>query len=361
MIENTTRELLVLISAFAPGEDGAIHAYRLDASSGKLESIGKQSEVENPFFLALSPDSRFLYSIHEPGTFGGSDDGQVSAFALDRSSGKSTLVNRQSSKGLESCYLDVDATGKVLVVANYTGGSVASLPIGDDGSLGEAASFVQHEGSSVDPSRQQEPHAHCIVIDPTNRYAMAADLGLDKVLVYRLDAASARLTPSIQPFARTLPGAGPRHFTFHPNGKYAYGINELHNSVTVFRFDGEWGWLIELQTIATLPDTFEGISHCADLKISPDGRFLYGTNRGHDSIAVFSIAQEHGLLTRIAIVPSLGGGPQNLAITPDGSLLIVANMAGNNVVTFHLDGQTGKLTATGARVDMTAPSCVMMV
>ncbi len=361
MIENTTRELLVLISAFAPGEAGAIHAYRLDSCSTKLESIGKQSEVENPFFLALSPDYRFLYSIHEPGTFGGSDAGQVSAFAFDRSSGESTLLNRQSSKGPGSCYLDVDSTGKVLVVANYTGGSVASLPINDDGSLGEAASFVQHEGSSVDQSRQQEPRAHSIVIDPTNSYAIAADLGLDKILIYRLDSVAATLTRSEQPFARTLPGAGPRHFTFHPGGDYAYCINESHNSVTVFRYDSQRGWLIELQTLSTLPDDFEGISHCADLKITPDGRFLYGTNRGHDSITIFSIDQERGLLTRIDIVPSLGGGPQNLAITPDGSLLIVANMVGNNVVTFQLDRQTGKLAATGEPVDMTSPSCIMLV
>lgn len=350
---------LVFISSFAGGADGAIQAFRLDTAAGTLTPVHKTPGVEHPFFLAVSPDHRFLYSIqaHE---FGGKENEYAAAYALDDRTGELRFLNRQSSRGTASCYLAVDATGKTLLVANYSSGSVAALPVRKDGSLGEAASFDQHAGSSVDRERQEGPHAHSFVISPDNRHAYAADLGLDQILCYRLDAAQAKLSPNDQPFVRTPPGAGPRHLTFDPKGRHLYAINEMANSVTMFDFEPKTGVLIERQTISTLPEGFTGKSYCADLKITPDGQFLYGTNRGHDSIAAYRLAED-GRLTRIGIQPSLGQGPQNLAIAAGGRLLLCANMPGNNVAVFRIDPQTGKLTSTGSPVAITSPSCIRVL
>lgn len=352
-------EPLVYVSAFAAGKDGAIHVFRLDAETGQLRQIHRNTEVEHPFFLAVSRDDKYLYSIHAPGKFGGDQDEQVAALAINRQTGELKLLNRQSSRGTASCYLDVDATGKSVLVANYMTGSVASFPVRADGSLGEAATFIQHQGSSVEKSRQAGPHAHSIVVSPDNQFVFAADLGLDQVLCYRLDSAAAKLTPARQPFARTPPGAGPRHLTFHPKQPRMYVINELANSVTMFDHDAKSGLLIERQTISTLPEGFADPSYCADVKITPDGRFLYGTNRGHDSIAAYRLADD-GRLTLIEIEPSRGKGPQNLAITPDGRLLLCANMPGNGVVAFRIDEKSGELTPLGGTTEMPSPSCIMI-
>lgn len=357
----TTRadDLLVFISAFTAGDAGAIHAYQLDAETGGLRLVHRTTDVENPFFMAISPDQRFLYSVHAL-AFGGKENEEVAAFEIIGRTGQLSLLNRQSALGTASCYLDVDATGKTVLVANYSTGNVAALPVGANGALGEASSFVQHAGSSVDPARQQGPYAHCIVASPDNRFVFAADLGLDQILAYRLDAETSQLSPNRQPFVRTPPGAGPRHLTFHPNGKHLYAINELKNSVTQFDYVDGTGMLIEQQTIKTLPEDFDGTSHCADLKITPDGRFLYSTNRGHDSIAGYRIGDK-GQLTLIGIESSLGNGPQNLAITPDGKLLLCANMPGDNVAVFHIDSGSGKLKPVGDPLSMPRPSCIMLL
>ncbi|WP_278471878.1 lactonase family protein [Gimesia maris] len=362
-LSNTTvtaaEEPLVFISAFAPGEKGAIHAYKMNPQTGELKLVERTSDVEHPFFLAVSPDNKFLYSIHAPGKFSGKNNEFVSAFALEGRTGKLKLLNRQSSLGTASCYLDIDKSGKAVVVANYTTGSVASLPVKKDGSLGESQTFIQHTGSSVNPQRQKEPHAHCSVISPDQKFVFAADLGLDKILAYQLDSETAKLTPAKQPFVRTIPGAGPRHLTFHPDGKQLYVINELKNSITEFDYNPESGTLIEGQTISTLPEDFSGTSYCADLKFTPDGRFLYGTNRGHDSIAAYQV-DDQGKLTLLEIEPSLGKGPQNLAVTADGKYLICANMPGNNVVVFKIDDKTGKLSPAGDPIEIPSPSCIMI-
>lgn len=350
---------VVFVSAFAPGDQGAIQAYQLDQQAGTLKPIHKTSGVEHPFFLALSPNRKFLYSIHAK-QFGGKENEQVAAYEVVGRSGELKLLNRQSALGTAACYLHVDATGKTALVANYVTGSVASLPIQADGSLGPSASFVQHAGSSVNPARQKEPHAHSIITSPDNRFVYAADLGIDQVLCYRLDAKTSKLTPNDPPFGKSPAGAGPRHLTFHPNGKLLYAINELTNSVTVFGYNSDNGALAEKQTISTLPEDFKGTSHCADLKITPNARFLYGTNRGHDSIAVYRIGDD-GKLTLIEIVPSLGKGPQNLAITPNGELLLCANMPGKNVAVFRIDPQTGSIRSTGEPVAIESPSCIMLL
>ncbi|MBI3865792.1 MAG: lactonase family protein [Planctomycetia bacterium] len=359
MQSSNAEEPLVFISAFADGDAAAIHAFQLDRKAGALKPVHRTTGVEHPFFLALSRNGKFLYSIHAR-QFGGTESEQVAAYELVGRTGELKLLNRQSARGTAACYLDVDSKGGTVLVANYSSGNIAALPVKADGSLGEAATFIQHTGSSVNPARQKEPHAHCIVVSPDGRFAYVADLGLDQVLSYRLDAPSAKLTPNRQPYARTPPGAGPRHLTFHPNGKHVYVINELSNSVTLFDYEPDAGILQEKQTISTLPKDFDGTSHCADLKITPNGRFLYGTNRGHDSIAAYRIADD-GRLMLIAIEPSLGKGPQNLGIAPGGELLLCANMPGNNVAVFRIDERSGKLTAVGSPVEIPGPSCIMIL
>ncbi|WP_395752768.1 lactonase family protein [Prosthecobacter sp.] len=353
-------EPLVLVSAFASGEKAGIHAFHFDSKAGALQPLHRTTDIQNPFFLAVSPDQRFLYAINAE-KFGGADDEFVAAYALDRDSGQLKRLNQQSARGTASCYLDVDATGSTVVVANYASGSVASLPVKEDGSLGEAVSFVQHSGSGADPARQKGPNAHSIVFSPDNRFALAADLGIDKILIYQLDAATSKLTPNeTQPFVKLQPASGPRHITFHPNGKHVYVINELANTVTCFDYAAASGTLTERQTLSTLPGDFTGKSYTADLKVTPDGKFLYGTNRGHDSIASYRIGAD-GTLSLLSIDPSLGKGPQNLLVTPDGQWLLCANMPGNSVVVFRIDTSSGKITATGAPHEMPMPSCIRWV
>ncbi len=349
---------VVFVTSFAPGDKGGIHAYTFDTKEGKLKELRRTAGVENPFFLAISPDKKFLYSIHAK-QFGGKENEHVAAYSVVGRTGDLKLLNRQSAEGTAACYLDVDKTGKTVLVANYSSGSVASLPVKADGSLGEKASFFQHKGSSVNDKRQKEPHAHCIVVSPDNKFVYAADLGTDQILCYKLDATTAKLTANDPPFAKSPAGAGPRHLTFHPNGKRVYVINELLNSVTLFDYDAATGKLTEKQTIPTLPGDFKGTSHCADLKITPDGKFLYGTNRGHDSIACYSIADD-GKLALVAIEPSLGKGPQNLAIV-DGKWLLCANLPGNNIAVFEIGTKTGKLKSAGEPVKQASPSCIMLL
>ena len=348
---------LVFISAFAGGDDAAIHAFQFDAESGTLKPLHRTTGLQHPFFIALSPDKRFLYAI-DAEKFGGDADEKVAAYAIEDRSGSLRRLNEQSSKGTASCYLAVDGTGRTVVVANYSSGSVASLPVDADGSLREAASFMQHTGSSIDPERQKGPNAHSIVISPDNRFALAADLGIDKILIYKLNAAKGTLSANdAQSFAKMEPGSGPRHITFHPDGQHVYVINELANTVTVFDYTAETGRLKQRQTLSTLLEDFTGKSYCADVKVTPDGKFLYGTNRGHDSIAIYRVAKD-GTLSLAGIEPSGGKGPQNLLVTPDGKWLLCANMPGNNVVVFRIDADSGSLKATGSPVEMPMPSCI---
>lgn len=351
-------DALLFVSSFAAGDTGCISTFHLDSEQGKLTRKQVMRDVEHPFFMALSPAGQYLYSNHSP-EFGGRTDEQVAAFRVERKTGQLTLLNRQSTRGTGSCYLDVDRTGKTVVVANYSSGSVAALPIQADGSLAPSSSFVQHRGSSVRSTRQSEPHAHCLVISPDNRFAYAADLGTDQVFTYALNPLQAQLTPHQQRFVRTLPGAGPRHLTFHPDGNQLYAINELANSITLFHLQPSSGFLLEQTTISTLPPGFDGTSHTADLKVTPDGRFLYGTNRGHDSIAAYRILSD-GQLKLLAIEPSLGKGPQNLLITPDGRFLLCANMPGDNIAVFQISAD-GKLAPIGEPMAVKSPSCILLL
>jgi 6-phosphogluconolactonase len=347
-------EPVIFVSAFASGEKAGIHAFGFDSEKGTLKPLKRATGMQSPFFIALSPDKRFLYSIDE---FGGKDN-FVAALAIEGRGGDLRPLNRQNTRGTASCFMEVDPTGKTVLIANYSSGNVSSFPVKSDGSLGESVSFFQHSGSSADPERQKGPNAHCFVVSPEGKHALACDLGIDKVMIYTLDAATAKLAPNTaQPFAKLTPGSGPRHLTFHPNGKLVYVINELANTITLFDWNAADGTLKEKQSTATLPKDFTGKSYTADLKITPNGKHLYGTNRGHDSLASYRIAED-GTLTLLTIQPSGGKGPQNLLITPDGRWLLCANMPGNNVVVFQIDTASGAITAKGEPVEVPMASCI---
>jgi 6-phosphogluconolactonase len=349
---------VAFITSFAGGEAGAINAFEFDLASGALKPLKQTTGIANPFFLALSADGKFLYSNFSK-NFGGKVPEEVAAFEIVGRTGELKALNRHSSRGNVTCYVDIDDTGRAAVAANYGDGSTVSLGVKPDGSLGEPVSFFPHVvPAGADPKTKS--HAHAAVIGPGNRHVYVPDLGLDRVFVYKLDAATAKLEPSEPPYTELPKGLGPRHLTFHPAGKFAYVINEHGNSVTVLDFDAASGALTAKQTLSTVPADFTGKSYCADVKITPDGKFLYGTNRGHDSIAIYSIGAD-GTLTLVGIEPSLGKGPQNLAITADGAWLLCANMPGKNVAVFKIDAAKGTLKSAGEPMEVASPSCIMLL
>ncbi len=356
MAEQDSQDVLVYISTFGAEGGNSINLYRLDTSSGVLDFVNKSENADGHFFIAIDSENRFLYSV----VFGGKDEGAILAYAIDQETGGLTALNQESVGGPGTCYVSVDKTRKMVIAANYSGGSAASLPVNEDGSLGAMASFFQHEGSSVATDRQQGSHAHCFVIDPGNRYAFANDLGLDKIMIYKLDPENGTMEPNDQAFVRTHPGAGPRHFAFHPSARFAYAVNELDNTMTAFAYDESSGRLTELHHLSTVPDDFDGVSHTADVHVSPCGKFLYGSNRGHDSIACYTIDQESGRISLIGIEPSGGETPQNFAIDPSGQVMLVANQKSGKVTAFQIDGETGKLTPTGNETEIPSPCCIMM-
>ncbi len=354
-------EYLVYIGTYTGPKSKGIYAWRYDAATGRSAPLGLVAETANPSFLAAHPNGRYLYAVNEILNYGGGSAGAVSSFAIDRGTGKLTFLNQVSSRGAEPCYVAVDKTGKSVLVANYTGGSVAAFPVLEDGRLGEASAFVQHAGSSVNPERQEGPHAHSINLSPDNRFAIAADLGLDELLVYRFDPTKSSLEANQPAFARVNPGAGPRHFVFHPSGKFAYVINEMQSTVSAFSYDPAGGVLRGLQTVSTLPKDFVGHNDTAEVRVHPSGKFLYGSNRGHDSIAVFAIDAKKGTLTPVAHVPTQGKTPRNFGIDPTGSYLFAANQDSDNIVVFRIDPKTGRLSPTGQVLEVPSPVCVRFV
>jgi len=336
-----------------------IYAYQFDATTGKLTPMGLAGDSTSPAFLALHPNGRFLYAANEVGDYQGQKSGAVSAFAIDPASGKLTLLNQLASRGASPCQLSLDKTGKHVLVANYYGGSVIVYPVLADGSLGEATAFIQHQGHSVNPQRQEGPHAHMIEVAPSGKFALTSDLGLDELLVYRYDATKGSLAPNDPPYAKVTPGAGPRHFVFDPSGRFVYLLNEMASSVTTFSYQADGGVLHELQTVSALPKGFSGQSTAAEIAVHPSGRFLYTSNRGHDSIAVFAIDPEKGTLTTVGSVPSGGKTPRNFAIDPTGSYLLAANQNSDNIVVFKIDAASGNLTPTGQELATPTPVCIV--
>jgi len=352
--------LLVYFGTYTGSESKGIYVSRFDAKTGALTPPELAVETESPSFLAVHPLGRFLYAVNEVGEFQGRPAGSASAFAIEPVTGKLTLLNQSSSKGAAPCHATVDRTGRSLLLANYTGGSVAALPIGSDGRLGEATAFVQHVGSSVNAQRQTAPHAHSIDLDTANRFVLVDDLGLDKVLIYRFDPARGTLEPNTPPSVSLAPGAGPRHLAFHPDGRHVYVINELHTTITGFNYDAERGTLSEPKTVSTLPGDVAPRPEysTAEIQVHPNGRFLYGSNRGHDSIAVFAVDPRTGALTPIEHVPTQGKTPRHFTLDPTGTHLLVANQGSGSVVVFRIDSESGRLKTTGQTLRVPSPVCV---
>jgi 6-phosphogluconolactonase len=344
--------------AYTSGKSEGIYLCRLNSSTGDLRLIDVTRNVSNPSFLALDGSKQLLFAVNEDETFGGKPGGAVSAFRIDPAAGRLELINQKPTRGAAPCQLVVDRTNRNILVANYSAGSVSVLPF-RNGTLGDPVSLVQHHGSSVDPDRQRGPHAHCITLDKANRFAYVCDLGLDQVKIYQFNSRTGALIPNVQPFVSVKPGAGPRHFTIHPNQRWAYLINELDSTVNCFNFDQATGGLTEFQNTPTLPANFSGTSYCAELEVSPSGRFLFGSNRGHDSITVFAINEEHGFITPIQYQPTGGKWPRHFTIDPSGRFLIVANQNTDNIFSFSIDEQTGRLTPTGRSLELPAPVCIL--
>lgn len=361
MTTQSHSDLMVYVGTYTRKQARGIYIYRMDLSVGELALAGVVGGVVDPSFLATDPQRRYLYAVNEIPASGGQPGGAVSAFAIDPDTGGLTSLNQQPSHGGLPCHLSVDATGQFVLATNYGTGSVAVFPILDGGGLGEASDVIQHNGSSIDPRKQAGPHAHSITIDPTNRYAFVADLGLDKVMSYELDLSRGKLVPSAVPWNGVKAGSGPRHFTFHPNGRVAYLINELNATLIAFAYDATHGALTELQTVPTLPEGYTGKNWCADVHVAPSGRFLYGSNRVHDSIVIFEIDQDTGRLTFVGHEPTQGETPRNFAIDPTGRFLLAANQDTDTIIVFHIDQDTGKLESTGHIVEVPAPVCVEMV
>ena len=335
-----------------------VYVLELDREAGTVTEARVAAKQKDPSFVAIHPNRQFLYAVSEVDSTDGKKGGGVSAYKIDPASGKLELLNGEITGGGAPCHLVVDPTGKNLLIANYSGGSVACLPINTDGSLKPTSCFVQHIGTSVDKGRQEAPHAHSINVDPTGDYAVVADLGLDKVLVYKFDADHGQLVPNEPPSTSTKSGGGPRHFAFHPSGKYAYTNLEMTSEVTAFQV--QTGCVLAgIQTLSTLPDgkPVPGNS-TAETQVHPSGKFVYVSNRGHNSLAIYTVDQKTGKLTHVGNQSTEGGVPRNFCIDPSGKYILAANQDTDTVVVLKIDQETGQLTPTGSQAKVPTPVCV---
>lgn len=345
----------VYFGTYTSGNNGSKGIYRsvLDTNTGELTAPVRVAEATNPSFLEIHTNGKYLYAVSESGRAG-----TVSAYAIDPDTKNLKLLNNQPSGGSGPCHVNIDHTGKNVLVTNYNSGSVSVIPIKSDGSLAEPSCFVQHEGSSVNPQRQKGPHAHSVNISPDDCFVFVADLGLDKIMIYRLDVDKGTITPNDPAFVKIKPGSGPRHFAFGIDGKYAYVINEMGGTIAAFAYESASGTLTEIQTISTLPDDFSGSNSCAEVRVHPNGRFLYGSNRGHDSIAVYHIDPANGKLTFVERERADIKTPRNFNIDPTGKFCLVANQGADSVVVFKIDQKTGTLESTGYKISIGKPVCV---
>ena len=353
---NQKNEVTLYVGTYTSGKSEGIYVCRFDRNGPALTRVSSIKSV-NPSFLTIDRSKRYLYAVNEVGEYLGKPGGGVSAFAIDPTNGNLRLLNEQATHGADPCYLSIDSRKRSLLVANYTGGSVSVLPVRTDGTLGMVNDIEQHEGSG--PKEQQKgPHAHCVILDPNERYALASDLGTDKVMIYQFDRATGKLNPAKQPFAELKAGAGPRHLALHPSGKYLYVINELDSTLTTFGYDARNGTLTLIETVSTLPEDFTGVSYCADVHVSVSGRFLYGSNRGHNSIVVFEKDPQTGKLKLVQHRSTEGDWPRNFAIDPSGQFLLVANQRSDNIVMFLIDPRTGQLIRMGEYKEIPSPVCL---
>ncbi len=362
-------DLNVLIGTGLSGANRGFRLAHFNSDTGALTAPALAAPSDHCSFFALTPDGKHLYTTNEISTFGGVPHmGAISAFSVDPTTGKLTLLNQQPSGGESPAYLSLDQTGRFVLVANYTGnavagegGTVAVFALKPDGALGERTGFDQHKGTGINPARQRQAYAHSIITDPSNRFALSADLGLDKILIYKFDAKTGKIAPNDPPFAAVKAGSGPRHLSFHPNGKVLYVAQEMGSMITAFTWDSEKGVLTAFQEISMLPADFKGNSTAAEIRVCPNGKWLYASNRGHDSIAQFALDPETCKLTFVAATPSGGQTPRNFEFSPDLKWMLVANHGNNAVAAFKLDPTTGKLTQAGASVTVESPFCTRFI
>jgi 6-phosphogluconolactonase len=360
--EDAKPQYFAFIGTYTSKTDSkGIYSFNFDSSSGRLTSVALAATTQDPSFLTVATDEKHLYAVNELSEFGGKKSGAVTSYSLDAKTGKLTQLNQVPSGGADPCYVSFDQTGKYLLVANYTGGSVSIFPVAPDGRIGPASAFVQHTGSGPNKERQEGPHAHYIAASADNRFVFVVDLGLDEVVIYHFDFTTGSLTPNDPPYAKLAPGAGPRHLAFHPNGKFAYVLSEVNSTVTALAHDSKSGSFSTLQTLPTVPKDFTAHNDTAEIVVHPSGKFLYASNRGHDSIVEYKIDPAQGTLTLAGDFSTEGKTPRNFALDPTGKFLLAANQESNDIVVFRIDPSTGALSATGQVAQVPAPVDIVFV
>lgn len=353
------RRRLTLVGTYTGSKSRGIYAFWLETDTGRMEPLGLMAEAQNPSYLALHPAEDVLYAVSELSTSGGEDGGRLLAFRLDKKSGRLEFLGEQPTGGGSPCHLSVDGRGRFLFVSNYSGGSIAVFPLRDDGSPDPMVQLIRHSGSGPNHARQEKPHPHSVWVDARDRFLFAPDLGIDRVVIYRLDHEQGLLVDHAS--ATMAAGAGPRHLAFHPSGRFAYVINELDSTIAAMMCDAEQGNLTPLHTLSTLPDGFTGDNGCAHVAVHPSGRFLYGSNRGHDSIAMYAIDEATGRLTFLGCEPTGGKTPRHFTLDPSGGLLLAANQETDTVIAFFIDPATGRLRPAGHKIELPTPVCVLIV
>jgi 6-phosphogluconolactonase len=360
------RDTLVYVGTYTQAGSKGIYQFRLQTQNDEVSQnillvpMGLAVEAENPSFLAVDPKRRLVFAVNETNTFEGQPTGAVSAYAVDSATGRLALINQQPSGGRGPCHLVLDPTGRNLLVANYGSGSVSVIRVEADGRLGPATAKIQHTGRSVHPQRQTGPHAHCVTLDPTNRFAFVCDLGLDQVLIYRFDPDRGTLAPAEPAFATLKPGAGPRHMAFGPEGRFAYVLNELDSTITVFAHDGA-GRLQEVESVPTLPPYFDGRNSTAEIAVLPNGKYLFASNRGFNSVAQFEIDPASGRLRYVEEQATGGKTPRHFGIDPNSRHLAVGNQDSNTILICRIDEATGRLKPSGVLAEAPSPACIVFL
>ena len=357
-----SNEMLLYVGTYTSKGSEGIYIYKFDAETGALSRIHTVKNVAEPSFLTIDKDRKYLYAVNETEEYGGKKSGAVSAFAIDQKTGDLKFLNKQPSLGGAPCHIAVSNNKKFVLAANYLGGNVSVFPIQAGGRLGALVDVRQHSGTGPNKNRQEAPHAHSINLDEKNRFAAACDLGADRVFIYEFDDKNGKLKPNpAQEFYPTKSGAGPRHFAFHPNAKFAFVINELDMTISSLAFDEKKGTLKEIQTVSTLPENFKGANTCADIHVSPNGKFLYGTNRGHDSLVVYKVDEKTGKLDYIEHVSTGGKTPRNFTIAPNGRFLLAANQNSDSITVFSIDEKSGRLSPTANKATVSMPVCLKLI
>ncbi|MGZ8540965.1 MAG: lactonase family protein [Chitinophagaceae bacterium] len=357
LLPDNPKENYLIVGTYTGGKSEGIYVYKFNSDDGSYKEVS-HVKTSNPSFVTVSPDEKYVYAVHENASSG--KGGELSAFSFDKEKGTLTLINKQPTQGDHPCYVEADKTGKWVFAGNYSSGSLSVLPVNADGSLGAVITHIAHAGSGVNKDRQEKPHVHCTKISPDNKWLYVPDLGIDKVMIYGFDEATGKLTPGSPAFAQSQPGAGPRHITFHPNGKYAYLLEELTGHVVVYEYQN--GQLKLVQRTSSLPSGQEGYAGSADIHVSPDGQFLYATNRGDfNNIAIFKLDKNNGRASIIGFQSTLGKTPRNFNFDPSGNYLLVGNQESDEIVIFKRNARTGLLTDTKQRIGVGKPICIKWI